>query len=71
MIFMIFSILQVGPSDCLKEVALKILRNKVATVPVIYSTAQGGSNQQLLLHLASLSEILKCKLFLYSLFKGL
>nr|XP_023883342.1 sucrose nonfermenting 4-like protein isoform X2 [Quercus suber] len=48
-----------GPNDCLKDVALKILQNKVATVPVIHFSSQDGSVPQLL-HLASLSGILKC-----------
>ncbi|KAF7805110.1 sucrose nonfermenting 4-like protein [Senna tora] len=48
-----------GPHECLKDVALKILQNKVAAVPIIHSTSQDGSFPQLL-HLASLSEILKC-----------
>ncbi|CAJ1976132.1 unnamed protein product [Sphenostylis stenocarpa] len=47
-----------GPPDCLKDVALKILQNKVATVPIIHSSEDGLFPQ--LLHLASLSEILKC-----------
>uniref|UniRef100_M4DPZ5 CBS domain-containing protein n=1 Tax=Brassica campestris TaxID=3711 RepID=M4DPZ5_BRACM len=50
---------EVGPYDNLKDVALKILQNKVAAVPVIYSSLQDGSYPQLL-HLASLSGILKC-----------
>ncbi|XP_068317898.1 sucrose nonfermenting 4-like protein isoform X1 [Pyrus communis] len=48
-----------GPYDSLKEVALKILQNKVATVPIVHSTSQNGSSPQLL-HLASLCGILKC-----------
>ncbi|CAL5339587.1 unnamed protein product [Camellia sinensis] len=48
-----------GPYDSLKDVALKILQNKVATVPIIHSSSQDGSFPQLL-HLASLSGILKC-----------
>ncbi|XP_050274122.1 sucrose nonfermenting 4-like protein isoform X5 [Quercus robur] len=48
-----------GPNDCLKDVALKILQNKVATVPIIHFSLQDGSVPQLL-HLASLSGILKC-----------
>lgn len=48
-----------GPNDCLKDVALKILQNKVATVPIIHFSSQDGSVPQLL-HLASLSGILKC-----------
>ncbi|KAJ7973357.1 sucrose nonfermenting 4-like protein [Quillaja saponaria] len=50
--------LHAGPHDSLKDVALKILQNKVAAVPIIHSS-QDGSNPQLL-HLASLSGILKC-----------
>ncbi|KAH9328397.1 hypothetical protein KI387_000505, partial [Taxus chinensis] len=49
----------VSPHDSLKDVAQKILQNAVATVPVIYSSSQDGSSPQLL-HLASLSGILKC-----------
>ncbi|ESW16718.1 hypothetical protein PHAVU_007G179400 [Phaseolus vulgaris] len=48
-----------GPLECLKDVALKILQNKVATVPIIHSPSEDDSFPQLL-HLASLSEILKC-----------
>jgi len=51
--------MQVSPYDSLKDVAKRILQNEVATVPVIYSSTQDGSCPQLL-HLASLSEILKC-----------
>ncbi|XP_038874428.1 sucrose nonfermenting 4-like protein isoform X2 [Benincasa hispida] len=47
------------PFDNLKDVALKILQNQVATVPIIHSSAEDGSFPQLL-HLASLSGILKC-----------
>ena len=50
---------QAGPYDCLKDVALKILQNKVATVPIIHSSQDNSF--PLLLHLASLSGILKCK----------
>lgn len=49
----------VSPYDSLKDVAQRILQNEVATVPVIYSSTQDGSCPQLL-HVASLSEILKC-----------
>ncbi|GAV63148.1 CBS domain-containing protein [Cephalotus follicularis] len=48
-----------GPYDSLKDVALKILQKKVATVPIIHSSSKDGSFPQLL-HLASLSGILKC-----------
>ncbi|KAK7392001.1 hypothetical protein VNO78_20427 [Psophocarpus tetragonolobus] len=48
-----------GPLESLKDVALKFLQNKVATVPIIYSSPEDGSFPQLL-HLASLSEVLKC-----------
>ncbi|XWS08619.1 hypothetical protein CRYUN_Cryun40dG0017300 [Craigia yunnanensis] len=47
------------PGDNLKDVALKILQNGVAIVPVIHSSSEDGSFPQLL-HLASLSGILKC-----------
>ncbi|KAK7356077.1 hypothetical protein VNO80_15343 [Phaseolus coccineus] len=52
-------LVQAGPLECLKDVALKILQNKVATVPIIHSSSEDDSFPQLL-HLASLSEILKC-----------
>ncbi|KAM6545204.1 hypothetical protein CsatB_025940 [Cannabis sativa] len=48
-----------GPYDNLKDVALKIIQNEVATVPIINSSTEDGSFPQLL-HLASLSGILKC-----------
>uniref|UniRef100_A0A7C9D5V7 CBS domain-containing protein n=1 Tax=Opuntia streptacantha TaxID=393608 RepID=A0A7C9D5V7_OPUST len=48
-----------GPYDSLKDVALKILQNKISTVPIIHSSSPDGSFPQLL-HLASLSGILKC-----------
>ncbi|KAI7987622.1 Sucrose nonfermenting 4-like protein [Camellia lanceoleosa] len=41
------------PYDSLKDVALKILQNKVATVLIVHSSSQDGSFPQLL-HLASL-----------------
>ncbi|XVE82116.1 hypothetical protein DITRI_Ditri15bG0121400 [Diplodiscus trichospermus] len=53
------NLIYAGPCDNLKDVALKILRNGVAVVPVIHSSSEDGSFPQLL-HLASLSEILKC-----------
>ncbi|KAF8401521.1 hypothetical protein HHK36_012461 [Tetracentron sinense] len=52
-------LIHTGPHDSLKDIALKILQNKVATVPIIHSSSQDGSFPQLL-HLASLSGILKC-----------
>ncbi|KAF9607393.1 hypothetical protein IFM89_034626 [Coptis chinensis] len=52
-------LIHAGPSETLKDVTLKILQNKVATVPIIHSSSQDGSFPQLL-HLASLSGILKC-----------
>ncbi|XP_072057246.1 sucrose nonfermenting 4-like protein isoform X2 [Arachis hypogaea] len=48
-----------GPYDNLKDIAVKILQNEVSTVPVIHSSSEDGSFPQLL-HLASLSGILKC-----------
>ncbi|KAF5941727.1 hypothetical protein HYC85_019369 [Camellia sinensis] len=53
---------EAGPDENLKDVALKILQNNVATVPVIHSSSGDASIPQLL-HLASLSGILKCKAF--------
>ncbi|KAK6117360.1 hypothetical protein DH2020_048878 [Rehmannia glutinosa] len=47
-----------GPDDNLKEVALKILQNDVATVPILHYMSVDASNPHLL-HLASLSGILK------------
>ncbi|XP_042517570.1 sucrose nonfermenting 4-like protein isoform X2 [Macadamia integrifolia] len=44
-----------GPFDSLKDVALKILQNKLSTIPITHR----GSYPELL-HLASLSGILKC-----------
>ncbi|KAL8545590.1 hypothetical protein ACS0TY_005647 [Phlomoides rotata] len=52
-------LVHVGPYDSLKDVALKLLQSKVSTVPVIHSSSEDGSYPQLL-HLASLSGILKC-----------
>ncbi|KAK6913792.1 CBS domain, partial [Dillenia turbinata] len=52
-------LIHAGPFDNLKDVALKILQNGVATVPIIHSSLQDGSLPQLL-HIASLSGILKC-----------
>ncbi|KAJ8443558.1 hypothetical protein Cgig2_017041 [Carnegiea gigantea] len=53
------NLISAGPYDSLKDVALKILQNKVSTVPIIHFTSPDGSFPQLL-HLASLSGILKC-----------
>ncbi|KAI3950299.1 hypothetical protein MKW92_022789, partial [Papaver armeniacum] len=53
------TLIHAGPYDCLKDVALKILQSKVATVPIIHSSTQDGLFPQLL-HLASLSGVLKC-----------
>lgn len=50
---------QVGPDENLKDVALKLLQNAVTVIPVMHSTSLDGSYPQLL-HLASLSDILKC-----------
>lgn len=52
-------LINAGPYDSLKDVALKILQNKVSTIPIIHSSSPDGSFPQLL-HLASLSGILKC-----------
>ncbi|KAK6159890.1 hypothetical protein DH2020_003271 [Rehmannia glutinosa] len=52
-------LIHAGPYDSLKDVAFKLLQYKVSTVPVIHSSSQDGSYPQLL-HLASLSGILKC-----------
>ncbi|CAL9069505.1 unnamed protein product [Musa banksii] len=52
-------LIHVGPYDSLKDVALNIVQNQVATVPIIHSPSQEESFPHLL-HLASLSGILKC-----------
>ncbi|WOL16459.1 hypothetical protein Cni_G25246 [Canna indica] len=52
-------IIHAGPYDSLKDVAIKILQNNMSTVPIIHSSDQEGSYPQLL-HLASLSEVLRC-----------
>ncbi|KAJ4839918.1 AMP-activated serine/threonine-protein kinase regulatory subunit [Turnera subulata] len=52
-------LIHAGPYDSLKDVALKLLQNKISMVPVIHSLSRDGSFPQLL-HLASLSGILKC-----------
>lgn len=53
--------MQAGPYDNLKDIAMMILQEEVSTVPIIHSPSEDGSFPQLL-HLASLSGILKCKL---------
>lgn len=53
--------LQAVPDESLKDIALKILQNNVPAVPVIDSSFEDGSVPQLL-HVASLTDILKCKL---------
>lgn len=62
--------MQAAPSENLKDVALKILQNGVAAVPIIYSSPEDGSYPQLL-HLTSLSEILKCEFLLIWILSGL
>ncbi|WOL10356.1 sucrose nonfermenting 4-like protein [Canna indica] len=52
-------LIHAGPYDSLKDVALKILQNHVTTIPVVHSSLQEESFPHLL-HLASLSGILKC-----------
>ncbi|KAI3975670.1 hypothetical protein MKX01_023096 [Papaver californicum] len=52
-------LIQAGPYDSLKDLSVKIMQNDVATVPIIHSSSQDGSFPQLL-HIASLSGILKC-----------
>ncbi|KAL3505760.1 hypothetical protein ACH5RR_031142 [Cinchona calisaya] len=61
-------LVHVGPDDNLKEVALKILENGVATVPIIHGSTKDESYPQLL-HLASLSDVLQsiCRYLRYSL----
>ncbi|XP_019425810.1 PREDICTED: sucrose nonfermenting 4-like protein isoform X1 [Lupinus angustifolius] len=48
-----------GPNDNLNAIAMKILQKEVSTVPIVHSSSEDGSFPQLL-HLASLSGILKC-----------
>lgn len=50
---------QASSYDSLKDIAVKILQNEVSMVPVVHSSSDDGSFPQLL-HLASLSGILKC-----------
>lgn len=60
-------VLQVGPDESLKDVALTLLQNKISTVPVLHSPEDGSSLQ--LLHTACLAGILKhiCRNFRHSL----
>lgn len=53
------NLIHASPYDSLKDVAVKILQNEVSTIPIIHSSTDDGSFPQLL-HLASLSGILKC-----------
>ncbi|XP_010551058.1 PREDICTED: sucrose nonfermenting 4-like protein [Tarenaya hassleriana] len=53
------NLIYVKPYDILKDLVSKILQNGVATVPVLYSSSEDGSFPQLL-HLATLSGVLKC-----------
>ncbi|XP_042472008.1 sucrose nonfermenting 4-like protein isoform X1 [Zingiber officinale] len=57
-----------GPYDSLKDVAVKILQNEVSTVPIMYPSAHDDGSFPQLLHLASLSGILKriCRHFRHS-----
>lgn len=52
-------LIHAGPYSSLKDVALKVLQHEVSTVPILYSSSSDGSHPQLL-HLASLSGVLKC-----------
>eukprot|EP00249_Psilotum_nudum_P020274 c27632_g1_i1 orf=531-2006(+) len=52
-------LIYVGPDDSLREVAMKLLQHQVATVPVLHFCPQEPMSPQIL-HLASLSGILKC-----------
>ncbi|KAF8365234.1 hypothetical protein HHK36_032754 [Tetracentron sinense] len=59
-------LIQAGPHESLKDVALRILQNKISTVPIIHSSQDGSCLQ--LLHLACLPGILKyiCRHFRHS-----
>ncbi|KAL9233298.1 hypothetical protein vseg_008317 [Gypsophila vaccaria] len=52
-------LINAGPYESLKDVALKILQHRVSTVPIIHPPSADGSFPYLL-DLASLSGILKC-----------
>lgn len=51
------SLIQAGPDDSLKDVALKIVQNKISTVPILNSIEEGSCPQ--LLSIACLGSILK------------
>ncbi|GKF24997.1 hypothetical protein Tco_0080891, partial [Tanacetum coccineum] len=53
-------LVQAGLDENLEDITLKILQNRVATLPITHSTSDDGSYPQLL-YLASLSEVLKRK----------
>lgn len=50
----------VGPDDSLKEVVQRLLHHQVTTVPVLHFPAQDQQTLPQLLHLATLSSVLKC-----------
>ncbi|EFJ07854.1 hypothetical protein SELMODRAFT_229585 [Selaginella moellendorffii] len=54
-------LISVGPDDSLRQLTDKLLMNEVATLPVLTHVAQDGFVPQVL-HLATLSDILKCML---------
>uniref|UniRef100_M1B454 AMP-activated protein kinase, gamma regulatory subunit n=1 Tax=Solanum tuberosum TaxID=4113 RepID=M1B454_SOLTU len=60
-------VLQAGPDESLKDVALTLLQNKISAVPVLHSSEDGSSSQ--LLHTACLAGILNhiCRHFRRSL----
>ncbi|XP_055825606.1 sucrose nonfermenting 4-like protein isoform X2 [Solanum dulcamara] len=60
-------VLQAGPDESLKDVALTLLQNKISAVPVLHSAEDGSSSH--LLHTACLAGILKqiCRHFRHSL----
>ncbi|KAJ8553527.1 hypothetical protein K7X08_024205 [Anisodus acutangulus] len=60
-------LLQAGPDDSLKDVALTLLQNKISAIPVLHSAEDGSCSQ--LLHTACLAGILKhvCRHFRHSL----
>ncbi|GJX45111.1 hypothetical protein Tco_0261787 [Tanacetum coccineum] len=51
-------LVQAGPDENLEDITLKILQNRVATLPITHLTSDDGSYPQLL-YLASLSEALQ------------